>query len=79
MAKSRKRVTGVPVSAREETAPSGDTTAASGVRERIAERAYDLYRRRGGEHGRDLDDWLEAERELVRTRRQDDRNPDNVA
>ncbi len=30
----------------------------------IAGRAYDLYLQRGGEHGRDLDDWLRAEREL---------------
>jgi hypothetical protein len=30
--------------------------------EEIARRAYELYERRGGEPGRDLDDWLEAER-----------------
>jgi hypothetical protein len=30
----------------------------------IAHRAYDLYLTRGCEHGRDLDDWLQAEREL---------------
>lgn len=24
--------------------------------------AYELYQKRGGEHGHDLDDWLEAER-----------------
>ena len=69
------------MSSRGETAPrfTGDATAAHGVRERIAERAYELYKRRGGEHGRDLDDWLEAEREMARTRNQDNRNPDNVA
>jgi Protein of unknown function (DUF2934) len=27
-------------------------------------RAYDLYLARGCEHGHDLDDWLQAEREL---------------
>ena len=32
---------------------------------RIAERAYELYMNRGREEGRDLDDWLEAERELT--------------
>lgn len=29
-------------------------------------RAYDLYLRRGQENGHDLDDWLEAESEILR-------------
>lgn len=33
--------------------------------EHIAVRAYEIYITRGAEHGRDLDDWLQAERELV--------------
>ena len=33
--------------------------------EAIAARAYQLFLQRGGEHGRELDDWLTAERELV--------------
>jgi hypothetical protein len=51
------------------------TTASSGSRRRaqpavviphetIARRAYELFLARGSEHGRDLDDWLRAEREL---------------
>jgi hypothetical protein len=31
----------------------------------IASRAYDLFLSRGGQHGRDIDDWLEAERQLT--------------
>ena len=31
----------------------------------IASRAYELYVQRGGGHGRDLDDWLLAKRELL--------------
>jgi len=31
---------------------------------RIARRAHEIYEARGGEHGRDLDDWLRAEREI---------------
>jgi hypothetical protein len=31
---------------------------------RIAERAYAIYERRGGQGGQDLDDWLQAEREI---------------
>lgn len=30
----------------------------------IAERAYSLYLARGGQDGNDIDDWLEAERDL---------------
>ena len=30
----------------------------------VARRAYEIYQRRGGNHGADLDDWLAAEREL---------------
>jgi hypothetical protein len=32
--------------------------------ERIAARAYELYEARGGEHGQDIDDWLQAERQV---------------
>jgi hypothetical protein len=30
----------------------------------IAQRAYARFLERGGDHGRDLEDWLHAEREL---------------
>ena len=30
----------------------------------VARKAYELYKQRGGAHGADLDDWLEAERQL---------------
>ena len=32
--------------------------------ERIAKRAHELYEARGGTHGRALEDWLQAEREI---------------
>jgi hypothetical protein len=32
----------------------------------VARRAYQRFEERGYEHGRDMDDWLEAERELRR-------------
>jgi hypothetical protein len=32
----------------------------------VAKRAYEIYKGRGGSHGADLDDWLEAERQLKR-------------
>jgi hypothetical protein len=31
----------------------------------VARQAYKRYRLRGGEDGRDLEDWFEAERELI--------------
>ncbi len=31
---------------------------------KIEQRAYELFLERGCEHGRDMEDWLEAEREL---------------
>ncbi len=37
-------------------------------REEIAQRAFELFLARGGEHGRHEEDWLRAERE-VRERR----------
>jgi hypothetical protein len=33
--------------------------------EEIARRAYEIFVARGGEHGHDVDDWLQAERELT--------------
>jgi hypothetical protein len=35
------------------------------ITEAIANRAYELFLARGAEHGHDLDDWLQAEQELV--------------
>jgi hypothetical protein len=31
---------------------------------RIAKRAHEIYDARGGQDGKDLDDWLQAEREI---------------
>lgn len=45
--------------------PRGDEVGPETVRERIARRAYEIYTRRGGQHGLDLDDWLRAEQEIT--------------
>lgn len=37
------------------------------LREAIARRAYQLFERRGRTHGRDLEDWLQAESQLHRS------------
>lgn len=39
--------------------------AGEDLHSRIAECAYDLYERRGRQHGYELDDWLEAERRVL--------------
>ena len=57
MAKPRKKDYGAPQN-------GGETTAATIDRDACAQRAYELYLARGGEDGRDLEDWLTAEREL---------------
>ena len=44
---------------------AGDTTAATLDRDRVAQRAYEIYLARGCQEGQDLDDWLCAERELT--------------
>ena len=36
------------------------------VSREIARRAYDFFRERGGEFGRELDDWFKAENEVLR-------------
>jgi len=34
-------------------------------REKVALRAYEIYEDRGGQHGRDIGDWLQAETEVL--------------
>ena len=46
-----------------ESQPSATIT-----QQEIAQRAYALYEARGREDGHDMDDWLEAERELLQER-----------
>ena len=66
MAKQQRRKTESTIPA-ESAAPqaAGDTTAATLDRDRVAQRAYELYLARGCQEGQDLDDWLCAERELT--------------
>ena len=45
--------------------PKSNGAPTNGVSDtEIARRAYEIYESRGAHHGRDLDHWLEAEREL---------------
>jgi hypothetical protein len=40
------------------------TASSEPTTEQIAGRAYELFLARGAEHGHDVDDWTQAEREL---------------
>ena len=42
-----------------------DLLGNDGIRERVSFRAYELYERRGADHGRDLEDWGKAENEVL--------------
>lgn len=39
------------------------------LREMIEKKAYGIYEKRGREHGKDLDDWLEAEKMVMGKKR----------
>ena len=53
---------------------AGERQGGEAERERIAQRAYELYLSRGGEDGRAEEDWLNAERELAEYRTRGDSN-----
>jgi hypothetical protein len=46
------------------TAVAADVSFPPLSHDAIATRAYELFLRRGAQHGQDWDDWLAAEREL---------------
>jgi hypothetical protein len=49
---------------KESDAPPDRSQTEMSHEDRISRRAYERFEMRGGAHGRDQDDWLEAEREL---------------
>jgi hypothetical protein len=54
----KKKVNGV--------APGNDALS---VQKRIALRAYELHLQRGGVNGHEVEDWLQAEREIIQEER----------
>jgi hypothetical protein len=48
--------------------PQRGARAHTPTADEIAQAAYQRYLSRGGQHGSDFDDWIEAERELTRQR-----------
>ncbi len=47
------------------TSSAARDAAATAPQDLIAQRAYELFIEQGGEHGRDIEHWLAAERELL--------------
>lgn len=45
--------------------PDDESRQPDPAQPRIAQRAYELYAQRGHVHGHDLEDWLEAERQIL--------------
>ena len=75
-AADRKRVVEEPVTPQAAPSTADDHSAGEqrvvapgrhdgAAREAIARRAYEIYSARGGTHGYDIEDWLQAERELL--------------
>jgi hypothetical protein len=49
----------------EKTGPAEQSSKGAWAHDRIARRAYELYEQRGRQEGRALEDWLNAERQVV--------------
>jgi hypothetical protein len=61
----RKRISEIQATSTQ--AETGDVSVGNSARDDvIRRRAYEIYRERGEQPGRELDDWLQAERELKR-------------
>ena len=62
--KKRTPATRRTAATRTTMAVAGDVSCPPLSHDAIATRAYELFLRRGAQHGQDWDDWLAAEREL---------------
>ena len=62
---NRKRISEIQAASTQ--AKTGEVSPVNSARdEEIRRRAYEIYRERGDQPGRELDDWLQAERQLER-------------
>jgi hypothetical protein len=73
--RTTKKTTESPTAVASELAAAPKASAAAGTagafelsRDEVARRAYEIYCGRGRTNGSDIDDWLEAERQLRRQR-----------
>ena len=62
---NRKRISEIQATSTQ--VETGEVSVVNSTRdEKIRRRAYEIYRERGQQPGREPDDWLQAERELER-------------
>jgi len=45
--------------------PKSKVVNPKSIQDEIAKKAYELYEKRGGQQGNDMQDWLEAERLIL--------------
>ena len=64
----RRRAATAPGTSAPDRATTGSRGDGTPTAEEIAHRAYEIYLSRGGAPGADVDDWLQAERELTAKR-----------
>ena len=50
------------------SSPRSNNAITASVEEKIRMRAYQLYEKRGGQHGHALEDWLKAEVETLQSK-----------
>jgi hypothetical protein len=66
----KKEAAATPKAAAKVAAPKSAKTPAAkpaeNLQELIRQRAYEIYTRRGGSHGMDTHDWLQAEAEVLK-------------
>ena len=61
-----KRSTGVRATSIQAEKPDKTSVGETARDEKIRRRAYEIHLKRGGQPGRELEDWLEAEGEIER-------------
>ena len=63
---SKAKVVGNPHSAQpDKSVHERESLPHSATRQEVRERAYEIYLQRGAQPGYELEDWLQAERELT--------------
>jgi Protein of unknown function (DUF2934) len=64
MTRTRKKEKSMSPKPKQDESTEAEATGNSAPSEEIRRRAYEIYLERGEQQGGELDDWLQAEREL---------------
>ena len=63
--KKQPKMTKVAVVASQATVVTATLPQVSASQDRIRERAFEIYEKRGSKHGNDMQDWFRAERQIL--------------